>query len=74
VNCAVAVARPLILANAGRQTGHNCLTLYHRVRVGQREGAPGVVDLCTGDLYIPQQKIFAKVKADLASDLRLYLL
>jgi len=66
VNCAVGVARPLTLANTGRQAARNCLTLYHRVRVGQQEGAPPVAEFDTGGRYIPKQNIFAKVKADLA--------
>ncbi len=38
------------------------------------ERAPPVAELCRGMYCVLQKKIFAKVKADLASDLRLYIL
>jgi hypothetical protein len=39
-----------------------------------RSPTPPVAEYGGQGLYTPQQKIFAKVKADLASDLRLYIL
>jgi len=39
-----------------------------------QQRTPPVEENQRGGMYTPQQKIFAKVKADLASDLRLYIL
>jgi hypothetical protein len=35
------------------------------MRVWQQEGAPGVAKFDAGDVYIPPQKIFAKVKLNM---------
>jgi len=56
------VASLLSNPNTNRQAGHNCLTLYHTVRVWQQRPPPPVAEFSTGDVYIPVQKIFAKVK------------
>jgi hypothetical protein len=44
------------------------------ITVSQQERTPPVAELQVWVRGTPQQKIFAKVKADLASDLRLYIL
>jgi len=62
---AVGVATTLMQPNTDRQTGCNCLTVYHTVRVWQQEGAPPVAKFEAGYVYIPLQKIFAKVKLNM---------
>jgi hypothetical protein len=44
------------------------------LRSASGERPPPIEELCRGMYCVLSQKIFAKVKADLASDLRLYIL
>jgi hypothetical protein len=61
---------------------HKQPAVIHRLSTGQgvgvgsarKEQAPPVVEYGGGVYSVPQQKIFAKVKAHYASDLRLYIL